>query len=102
VWHRFQNPEDILPELQAWLGGDEKEAPPAPVKPPAAKGLPSGIKTASHLVAPADAPTMADAALQRTRAWLSDPRTVNELNALTPTAAAEAALRKFHRELTPG
>jgi len=100
VWQRFQSPEDILPELQSWLGGAEKES--LPVKAPAVKGLPSGIKTASQLTAPAGAPTMADAALQRTRAWLSDPLTINQLNALTPAAAAEAALQRFHRELTAG
>ncbi len=102
VWQRFQNPEDILPELQAWLGGDEKAASPAPVKPPAARGLPPGIKPASRLAIPTVATAPTDAALQRTRAWLSDPVTVAQLNALDPLAAAEAALTKFHQELTVG
>ena len=101
VWQRFQNPEDILPELRAWLGGDEKAASPAPTMPPAASALPPGLKPASQLSRPAEKAT-ADSALQRTRAWLSDPGTIMEMNALSPLAAAESALQKFHRELTAG
>ncbi len=35
VWQRFQTPEDVLPELEAWLSGGEipVEKPKAPVVP---------------------------------------------------------------------
>lgn len=102
VWQRFQSPEDILPELQAWLGGDEKPQPPVPVAPKVAKDLPAGIKPASQLARQTGLPAIADGALQRTRAWLTEPDTVIEMNALSPMAAAEAALQKFHRELAAG
>jgi len=99
VWQRFQNPEDILPDLQAWLGGDEKPSLAVPAATPSVPVLPPGIKPASQLAGPDALQSKADAALQRTRSWLADPDTQDQLNALTPHAAAESALQKFHREL---
>jgi hypothetical protein len=93
-WQRFQKPEDILPELQSWLGGgvEKPSAPPAPA--PAILRRPD-IKPASHLVRN----TVADAALQKTRAWLASAAVQAELGALSPIAAAEAALNRFAQEL---
>ena len=100
LWQRFQNPEDILPELQAWLGGDEKPTAPPPSAPAAATILPQKIRPASQLVSPGSLREKADSALQKTRAWINDPNTQNQFNTLTPTAAAESAIQKFYRELT--
>jgi len=109
VWQRFQSPEDILPELRAWLGGEENPtsaASSATAATALAKPLPPGIKPASQLVAssaaiarPDAVPSKADAALQRTKAWLADPSTQDQIRHLAPSAAAEIALQKFHAEL---
>lgn len=96
VWQRFQSPQDILPELSAWLGGDETS--PLPTSPPPSIVLPPVIKPAKQIARPAGFAFVA-AALQRTRVWLSDLGTIAELNAMSPTVAAEAALRKFDQEL---
>ena len=103
VWQRFQNPEDILPDLQAWLSGDEPSPHPGPAKiAPAANILPPGIKPARLLAAasPTDVcHAKADAALQRSRGWLSDSATQAHIRTLAPADAAELALQRFHREL---
>ena len=97
VWQKFQSPADILPELQAWLGG-ETGAPSVPQQ-----SLPTGIsarlpvKTASHLARPTE---KIDAALKKTRAWLTDESKKAEFNALPPVEASESALRKFYSEIT--
>jgi hypothetical protein len=96
VWQRFQTPADILPELQEWLGGEvEKPAEESGAKPMFSKR--PDIKPASQIVQPAE-----KAALQRTRAWLASAAGQDQLAPLTPPDAAEAALRRFYRELTGG
>ena len=93
VWQRFQTPADILPELQEWLGvGTGKAAAPAPLIP----GRPD-IKPASQL-----APNKENAALQRTLAWVASSAGQEKLGKLAPPEAAEAAVRKFYKELTGG
>ena len=100
VWQRFQNPEDILPELQAWLGGDEQPATPSPGAPATPhQGLALGLKPGSQIARPNALQEKADAALQRTRTWLAYPGTLDQLNALAPRDAAEAAVQKFYQEL---
>jgi len=93
AWQRFQCPEDILPDLLAWLGGGEK-SPAAPAPQPARPA----IQPASQLARSTN--HKADAALQKTREWLASPGGATELTSLTPDRAAESALRKFYRELT--
>lgn len=93
VWQRFQTPKDILPELQAWLGGDA-EASASPVL-PAAPLRHLEIKPASQIARPGIAP---DAALQNTRAWLASADA--GLGARTTADAAELAVCRFYRELT--
>ena len=96
VWQRFQTPADILPELQEWLGGEvEKPAEESGTKPLFSKR--PDIKPASQIV-----PSAEKAALQRTRAWLSSAVGQEKLASLTPTDAAEVAVRRFYRELTGG
>jgi len=96
VWQRFQTPADILPELQEWLGvGTGKAAAPA-APPPLIPNRPD-IKPASQLAAKKE-----DAALQRTRAWIASAAGQEKLAALAPPEAAEAAVRRFYRELTGG
>lgn len=96
VWQRFQNPEEILPELQAWLGGsDDKPAVPVPVA-PAALRRPE-IKAGSQLLRETE---KIDAAMQKTRSWLASAAVQAEFAALTPSAAAEAALKKLYVEIT--
>ncbi|MEI6278113.1 MAG: hypothetical protein WCQ16_01860 [Verrucomicrobiae bacterium] len=95
VWQRFQSPADILPELQAWLGGGVEKPDAARVPLPAIPGHPE-IVQASHLAR--DANLQADAALQKTRAWLASAAA--ELVTLSPHDVAEAALHRFYKELT--
>jgi len=97
VWQRFQNAEEILPELQAWLGGsEEKPAPPV-----AAAAAPlirrPDIQAGSQLLRETK---KFDAALQKTRSWLASAEAQAELASLNPTQAAEAALRRLDLEIT--
>lgn len=93
-WQRFQKPEDVLPELQAWLGGGvEKPVVPSPL--PRAIARRPDIQPASQLVRS----TEAGAALQKTRAWLASAAVQAELGELSPIAAAEAALERVSQEL---
>lgn len=101
VWQRFQTPEDVMPALQAWLGGGEEQ--PSPVKPVAP--LPSillrpNIKTASQVLSRTDAQKKADAALKSSQAWISSAEGRAQLDGLPASGAAELALRKFYHELT--
>jgi hypothetical protein len=85
---------DILPELQEWLGVEVgRPSAPSGTKPP----IPNrpDIKPASQLVQSPEA-----VALQRTRAWLASPAGQEKIGELSPSDAAEAALQRFHRELT--
>jgi hypothetical protein len=91
VWQRFQSPNDILPELQAWLGGDAEASVP-PTAPPLRR---PDLLPASRIARPETTP---DTALQNTRAWLASPEA--GLHALTPGAAAELAVSRFYREIT--
>ena len=96
VWQRFQTPADILPELQEWLGvGVGKVA--APAAPSQLIPNRPDIKPASQL-----APKMEDASLKRTRAWIASAAGQEKLGKLAPLEAAEAAVRKFYKELTGG
>ncbi len=82
TWQRYQNPEEILPELTAWLGGGEVPAtPPTPPPPIAPK------------------PATPATALEKTRAWLASPEVRAALSAGTPMEAAEAAIEHFRKEL---
>ena len=94
VWQRFQAPADILPELQEWLGVGKAASPAAP--PPLIPSRPD-IKPASQL-----APSKENAALQRTLAWIASPAGQEKLGRLAPPEAAEAAARRFFKELTGG
>ena len=97
VWQRFQNPEDILPELKAWLGEEVvKPAEPQPVK-LSATARPLQIKPASQLLRETE---KIDAAMQRSRAWLAGEAARADFAALAPADAAEAALRNLYREIT--
>lgn len=74
VWQRFQTPQDVLPELEAWLSGGEMpvEKPKAPVVP--ASRLPvTDAKLAG--------------VLKEARGWVAENAT--ELSALTPLEAIE-------------
>ena len=96
VWQRFQNAEEILPELQAWLGGsDDKPATPA-VKMPPPLHRPE-IKPASQLLRETE---KIDAAMQKTRSWLMSAEVQAGFAKLDPTEAAEAALKRLYAEIT--
>jgi len=97
VWQRFQTPEEILPELKAWLGEEVvKPAEPQPAR-PSNITRPVPIKPASQLLRETE---NIDSALQKTRAWLAGDAVQADFVKLTPAEAAEAALRKFYREIT--
>jgi len=89
VWQRYQTPEDILPELQEWLG-DEKPLPAKPEKTPPIIARHPQIKSASHLAA--------DSALAKTRAWIAESS--ETLASLSPTEIAESTAVTFYKELT--
>jgi hypothetical protein len=107
VWQRFQSPEDILPELQAWLDGDP--TPPAPATLKASAPLPTNLSSIPAKLAPAStllgkAPsgdknssltseTKMESALKKTRAWVEEESV--RLNALPPLEAVEETLRKI-------
>lgn len=96
VWQRFQTPQEILPELQAWLGEDVPK--PAEVRPAIPVGPRSyDIQPASRLRRETE---KVDAALERTRAWLAEAAVQTDFATLSPAEAAEAALRKFYHEIT--
>ena len=97
AWQRFQSPEDILPDLQGWLGGGMETLPVASSQAPVLPGGPK-VMPASRL--PRAPSLQADAALKNARAWLAGDAVQAELGALPPAAAAEAALRRFYKELT--
>ena len=96
AWQRLPTPADILPELQAWLGVEVQM--PAPTHAPQAlhPDIPRRleINPASQL-----APSTEDAALQRARAWLASDAGQARLANLSPSEAAEVALRRFYKEL---
>lgn len=93
TWQRFQTPSDILPELQAWLGGDDASpaAPSGPV--PSAPAI-KGLRLARQLPENRE-----DAAFQRTREWLADPSTDEKLRSMSPADAAVLAIERFRQEL---
>lgn len=88
VWQRFQTPADILPELQEWLG--EEVVKPSQAATP---GLPSGVLPGRKLLKPAG--SNVEDALQKTRTWLASSDGQAQLGGLSPTDAAEIALRRF-------
>jgi hypothetical protein len=77
VWQRFQTPEDVLPELQAWLSGDEG----------AVEVVKSPVVPASRLVAPDPKRVLI---LREAREWVA--KNADELSALTPLEAIERLL----------
>lgn len=89
IWQRYQTPDDILPELQEWLG-DEKPLPPKLEKTPPIIVRHPQIKSASHLAA--------DAALAKTRAWISESAAT--LASLSAAEIAESTALTFYKELT--
>lgn len=93
TWQRFQTPSDILPELQAWLGGDAAVPAPPSGPVPSAPGI-KGIRLARQLPESRE-----DAALERTRAWLAEPATGEKLCRMSPVEAAELAINRFREEL---
>ena len=95
VWQRFQSPEDVIPELQEWLGGGESKPTPAP-SPVAAIIQRREIKPASRILTPA-----LEAAFQSTRKWLESPLGQSEIQSLSPQEAAEATLKKLHTKINP-
>jgi hypothetical protein len=77
VWQRFQTPEDVLPELEAWLSGGEPpvEKPKAPLVP--ASRLP--VKDAKLA-----------GVLKETREWVQE--NAGALSELAPLEAIEKVL----------
>jgi len=96
VWQQFQSPEDILPELQTWLDGGDEGKPVAPNPPPVIAKHPE-IKPASQLPAKT---SRADDTLEKLLTWLASADVQARLKPLSPSEAAEVALRQFHKELT--
>ena len=96
VWQRFQNPEEILPELQAWLGGsDDKPAVPAATLPVPLRR--PEIKAGSQLLRETE---KIDAAMQKTRSWLASAAVQTDFTTLAPAEAAEVALKRLYVEFT--
>jgi hypothetical protein len=77
VWQRFQTPEDVLPELEAWLSGGEM-----PVE--KTKSL---VVPASRLAVP---DTKRVEIVKEARGWVE--KNSAELSALTPIEAIERVL----------
>ncbi len=94
VWQQFQNPEDILPQLQAWLDGGE-EVMPEPQATVVSKH--PEIKPASQLLPKT---SKADEVLEKLLTWLASSDVQTRLKSLSSGEAAEVALRQFHKELT--
>lgn len=90
-WQRYQTPADLLPELQAWLGG-EVPAPPSRPFPPAPDL--KGLRLAREIP---ESPE--DAAFRRVQGWLAEPSTGKMLQPLPPIDAAGIALERFRQEL---
>lgn len=90
TWQRFQTPQDILPELDAWLGGDAVPVPETPAPP-----VPT-LPRAKSLLTLRD---KADHALQTTREWLASAEAQAALETQTPADFADMALRRFHAEV---
>ena len=80
VWQRFQTPEDVVPELEAWLSGGE-----APVEKPKSPVVP-----ASRLPVP-DAKLLG--ILKDAREWVR--QNTETLSALTPLEAIERVLGRM-------
>jgi hypothetical protein len=80
VWQRFQTPEDVLPELEAWLSGGEM-----PVEKPKASVIP-----ASRL--PALDPKRVEI-LKEARGWVE--KNAAELSVLPPLEAIERVLARI-------
>lgn len=80
VWQRFQTPEDVMPELEAWLSGGE-----APVGKPKAPVVPASRLT------PRDAKLAG--ILNETRRWVEE--NAGALSALTPLEAVEKVLGRL-------
>jgi len=93
TWQRFQTPSDILPELQAWLGGDATAPAPPSGPVPSAPEI-KGIRLARQLPENRE-----DAALQRIRVWLAEPATEEKLRGMSPADAAALAIERFREEL---
>jgi acyl transferase domain-containing protein len=74
VWQRFEEPNDLLPTLDAWLRGEE---PPAPSHKPPVPTPPSPFDLA--------------------RKWLDDPSTKARLAAMPPLEAAQHTLAEAER-----
>jgi len=96
VWQRFQNPEEILPELQAWLGGGDEKPAAHPQKVPLALRRPE-IKQGSLLLREME---KIDSAMEKTRTWLGSAAVQASFTSLSPTEAAEAALKRLYAEFT--
>lgn len=92
-WQRFQTPADILPELQAWLGGDVPAPAPPPSPLPSAPGV-KGLRLAREIPESPEA-----AAFRRVQAWLAEPATGKILQPLPPIEAAGIAIERFRQEL---
>lgn len=88
VWQKYQNPSDILSELEIWLGGG------SPVPAQEAAVPTASIPSASQLLSKPE-----DVVLQQTLAWLRSPSGQSSIAGLTPQEAAEAAIKKFHKDL---
>jgi hypothetical protein len=85
VWQRFQEPEHVLGELSAWLGGEsapEKAPPPVAFK-------------AAELEKPAELPEEWKAVVDRVRRWLASPEGEKALEFQSPTGAAEIVLKRI-------
>ena len=80
VWQRFQTPEDVLPELEAWLSGGEVPA----------EAVKSPLVPASRLAAPD--PKLARL-VRETRDWVEE--NAGALSARTPLEAVEMVLRRL-------
>jgi len=92
AWQRFQTPQDILPELQVWLGGGEPEA----VAPAPAARLPvHPLPRAGSLMTLRE---RADEALVKTGDWLASAEAQAASVGLTNKEFAEVAVRRFHAE----
>ena len=93
IWQRFQVPEDVLPELEAWLNGGT--TPPATKA--AAPNIPAilqrSLKPASKLPTP-----NLEAAIQVVSRWLSSEEGRVEIQNLTALEAAEKTLEKFRAQ----
>ena len=93
IWQRFQVPEDVLPELEAWLNGGTTPPVPKPAAPNIPAILQRSLKPASKLPTP-----NLEAAIQVVSRWLSSEVGRVEIQNLTALEAAEKTLEKFRAQ----